>query len=123
MDINTISANIRRIRLVKGLSQENVANALHVSRLTYGELERGHKDISIKQLEEIAKVLETDIAILFDFPERAIFNQTNNEQAFAGYKTKHEHRDEGLIAHLKEEVISLRTQNSRLLDMLNRDKA
>ena len=121
MDINTISANIRRIRQIKGLSQENVADSLRVSRLTYGELERGHKDISIKQREEIAKVLETDMTVLFDFPERAIFNQTNNEQAFAGYKTKHEHRDEGLIAHLKEEVIFLRAEISRLLNR-NSDK-
>ena len=48
MDINTISENIRRIRQLKGLSQQNVADSLNLSRLTYGELERGRKDIGIR---------------------------------------------------------------------------
>jgi DNA-binding XRE family transcriptional regulator len=52
-----IGDKIRKFRGLKGLSQENMAEALKMSLLAYGDIERDKKDISLKRLDQIAKIL------------------------------------------------------------------
>jgi transcriptional regulator with XRE-family HTH domain len=57
---------IRNIRLVKGFSQENMADMLGISTTAYGDIERNKTDLSISRATEIAKVLEVSIVDLLD---------------------------------------------------------
>ena len=52
----TIGEKIRGIRTLKGLSQENMAEMLGLSLLSYGDIERGKKDVNMNRLEQIAKL-------------------------------------------------------------------
>lgn len=60
---------IRLIRLQRGLSQENMADLLHLSTTAYGDIERGKTELTLSRLSQIAQVLETTVvALISDEP-------------------------------------------------------
>jgi transcriptional regulator with XRE-family HTH domain len=61
-DINEeVGFNIRRIREQRRLSQEELATLAGLHRAYIGQIERGEKNIGLKNLERIAKALGVDI--------------------------------------------------------------
>ena len=66
-DINEeVGFNIRRIREERGLSQEELAALAGLHRAYVGQIERGEKNIGLKNLEKIAKALNVPIQVLLD---------------------------------------------------------
>jgi transcriptional regulator with XRE-family HTH domain len=65
-----ISANIKRLRTLKKLSQKEVATAINVAQGQYSVIESGKVIPTIPTLEKIAKVLEVDISELLKKPGR-----------------------------------------------------
>jgi len=61
-----VGFNIRKIREEKGLSQEKLGNLAGLHRAYVGQIERGEKNIGLKNLEKIAKALCIDIRVLVD---------------------------------------------------------
>ena len=59
--LQTIGQNIKRIRLLKGLSQENVADALNKSVNFISLVENGKTGLSIQTLIELCKVYANSI--------------------------------------------------------------
>ncbi|GAB2641913.1 hypothetical protein GCM10027035_39810 [Emticicia sediminis] len=57
---------IRQIRLLKGFSQENMADMLGISTTAYGDIERNKTELTISRATEIAKVLGVGIVDLID---------------------------------------------------------
>lgn len=55
---------VREIRLSKKLSQEDLAEKANVHRTYIGMVERGEKNISLKNIQKIAKALEVKIGEL-----------------------------------------------------------
>jgi len=61
-DINEeVGLNIRRIREKRGLSQEKLAALADLHRVYIGQVERGEKNIGLKNLEKIAKALGVNV--------------------------------------------------------------
>ncbi len=61
-DINKeVGFNIRRIREDRGLSQEKLAGLAGLHRAYVGQIERGEKNIGLKNLEKIAKALKVNM--------------------------------------------------------------
>lgn len=56
--------NVRRIRLAKGLSQEDLAHQVGVHRSFIGALERGERNPTLVSVERVADALGTDAADL-----------------------------------------------------------
>ena len=52
-----VGLRIRGIREEKGLSQEKLAGLADLHRAYIGQIERGEKNIGLKNLEKIAKAL------------------------------------------------------------------
>ncbi|MHC4104747.1 MAG: helix-turn-helix domain-containing protein [Planctomycetota bacterium] len=65
-DINKeVGFNIRRIREERGFSQETLAALAGLHRAYIGQIERGEKNVGLKNLVKIAKALEIDVKDLF----------------------------------------------------------
>jgi transcriptional regulator with XRE-family HTH domain len=61
-----IGLNITIIRERQGLTQENLAELAGLHRAYIGQIERGEKNIGLKNLEKIAKALKVNIKLLVD---------------------------------------------------------
>ena len=61
-----VGFNIRRIREERDLSQEELATLADLHRAYVGQIERGEKNIGLKNLEKIAKALNISIKVLLD---------------------------------------------------------
>ncbi|GAA4403439.1 hypothetical protein GCM10023187_19500 [Nibrella viscosa] len=55
---------IRRLRLQRGYSQENMADLLSLSTTAYGDIERGKTELTLSRLEQIADVLNLSVTEL-----------------------------------------------------------
>ena len=56
---------IRDLRKQQGLSQEGLADAIGIHRTYIGAVERGEQNISIENIERIAKELNVSLSDLF----------------------------------------------------------
>ncbi|MEE0929866.1 MAG: helix-turn-helix transcriptional regulator [Acutalibacteraceae bacterium] len=56
---------IKQIRLSKGISQEKFALSIEMDRTYYASVENGKRNISIVNIEKIAKGLEISLEELF----------------------------------------------------------
>ena len=67
MDIRKVfSQNLRRLRLERGLSQEELAHRAGIDRTYVSALERGVYSASITMLAKLAVVLEAEPSQLLD---------------------------------------------------------
>lgn len=65
---NKIANNIAKARTARGLTQEQVANFLGISRATYLNIESGKSKPNVSILERIANKLNVPVAEFFDEP-------------------------------------------------------
>lgn len=56
----TVGSNVRRIRLSRGLSQEELADELGVHRTYMGGVERGERNLTLKSVEKLAAQIDVD---------------------------------------------------------------
>lgn len=71
MNSETILNNLKRLRKEKGITQEEMANRLGISRVTYYSIENGKQELSIQKVDEIVKILNIT---LFDLIKSEIPN-------------------------------------------------
>ena len=57
--------HVRELRKQKGYSQEQLAEKAGLHRTYIGSIERGEQNVSVDNIEKIAKALKTSIATLF----------------------------------------------------------
>lgn len=112
-----IGEKIRKIRTIKGLSQDYVSNLLSISQAAYSDIENNKSKVNFERIQEIANIFELDINDLISFDENQVFNNTFNENS-SGYfnvkkvitetfdKEREAYIDQ--IKSLKEEVLYLR---------------
>ena len=65
-----LSENIRRLRNIKGLSQEALADLCELHRTYIGSVERGERNISIDNVERIASALGVNPSELLERGEK-----------------------------------------------------
>ena len=65
-----ISANIKRIRKIKNLSQKQVALEIGITQAQYSVIESGKTVPTIPTLQKISKVLEVDLYALIKEPNQ-----------------------------------------------------
>ena len=113
-----IGTKVRKLRELKGYSQEYVATQLKMVQTNYSKIERGEtKDMTVTRLEEIAKVLEVDPGTILNFDDKQVLNNTSNHQE-GGYSgnimyvkesfERERQQYQAQIKHLEEEVAFLR---------------
>ena len=66
MDVRSLVAwNLRRLRVLRNISQDDLALAAQIERAYVGHLERGNKNPTIVTLAKLADALECDITEFF----------------------------------------------------------
>jgi transcriptional regulator with XRE-family HTH domain len=73
-----IGDKIRKIRELRGFSQDSVARDLGIGQGSYSKIESGDTDLSYSRLEQIAQILKTTISELVNFDEERILNNYYN---------------------------------------------
>ena len=61
-----LGRNIRTIRIERGMTQEQLAKAAHMSRPYVGSIENGKKGTTIGTIAQIAKALDVSISELVE---------------------------------------------------------
>ena len=62
MDINTLfGANVKKRRLILGISQETLANRAGIDRTYIPDIEKGKRNVSLVIADKIAKALEVKL--------------------------------------------------------------
>jgi len=67
---DTLGRAVRRLRTDAGFSQEGFADACHLHRTYIGSVERGETNISLDNIERIARTLRLPVSRLFAEAER-----------------------------------------------------
>jgi transcriptional regulator with XRE-family HTH domain len=115
-----IGEKIRKIREMKGLSQEYLATELNISPQAFGKIEREETKLDFNRLSEIAKLLQVDPIDIINFDDSKIFNNTFNNHSpnNNNFIMNQDSSLEKIIPILQEEVIQLRKSNELLMRFL-----
>jgi len=70
----SINEKIRLVREAKGLTQEQMAEKLEISRNSYGDIERGDSDVKLSKLAKIAELFELKLSELVDLSDKGTVN-------------------------------------------------
>ena len=106
MDTEKIAKNIKKIRELRNFDQSYMAEQLEVSQTHYSRMEKGEKDIGIRQLKKIAKLLQVEWSVLekFDVEEcLSVFqqNKTTSTDNMHSASNGIDKKNLGYILHLE----------------------
>lgn len=115
-----VGEKIRKIRIIKGYSQEYIANLLEISQSAYSDIERGKTKINLERLSKVALIFELDVNYIMDFDENhfsAKTIQTNlkeidcdEEKIIVAFFNRERELYREQIINLKNEIIYLRSK-------------
>lgn len=76
-----IGGNIRKWRNLKGVKQKSLAGVLRVSEASMSNIENNLTDLSLRQLEDIAQVLDIPVENLFNDPQECYAAKAKKSKA------------------------------------------
>jgi hypothetical protein len=114
-----IGEKIRKIRNIRGYSQEYMGSRLSMSQNNYSRIELDQINLTLKTLSDIAGVLEIGTQELLNFNEAVLFGPVRTDE---GSQPKNTYVQGPLVSLLQEEIISLREDKKRLLTLLERNQ-
>jgi transcriptional regulator with XRE-family HTH domain len=76
----SVNEKIKLIREAKNLTQEQVAEKLGMCVNSYGDIERGERDIKLSRLEKIAELFEMKASELLDLTDKTVLNINLNKK-------------------------------------------
>ncbi|HLW09451.1 MAG TPA: helix-turn-helix transcriptional regulator [Fermentimonas sp.] len=110
--MKAVGNKIRKIRELKGFTQDYMALKLEMSQRAYSKLERDEIKLDWRRIEKISEILEIKPIDLVSFDDNWIFH---NSPQSGKIKTINNHFPEELkksyedrIKHLEEEILFLR---------------
>lgn len=102
---------IRRIREVKGFTQDFIASKIGISQNAYCKIEKGETKVDSDRLNAIATALEVDKETILNYNDNIIINNTNstNSGMFNNYYASQIEMFEKLLNE-KDKIISLKDE-------------
>ncbi len=116
-----VGENIKKVRELKGYTQEYMADRLGVSQRTYCSIEKENKKIDTERLQNIAEILEVSIFDLLNFNDRIFFSNNKCTHFGAGvamYSTVHSGTGEQLEKY-EEQMKEMRSEIHHLREQVN----
>lgn len=129
-----LNEKIRLLREMRGWSQEEMAEHIHMSKNGYAKIERGESKLNLDRLTQIAQAFDMDLVELINISEKGLiclFSENNSGTHYGNYYQGAEtiaaeneklqliiaHKDE-LLKQKENELIALRT----LVAVLQKEK-
>lgn len=107
-----IGDKIRKVRELKGFSQDFMAGKLEMSQRAYSKIENNDIKLDWGRIEDISKILEIEPTDLVSFDDSLVFNncvQSGKFQVFNNnFPDELKKSYEDRIAHLEQEVLFMR---------------
>lgn len=106
-----VKKRIKSLREEQSLSQEQMAEKLHMSASAYAKLERGETHLNLYKLEQIANIFKVDISELISPAQKNVFFVMNENGKDINYygdndvSAREIEKLELIIAH-KDEIIA-----------------
>lgn len=69
-----IGEKIRKIRELKGISRESIADDLNISSRSYADIENESVNITLRRLVDIANIFQCDLEEILSFSSNRFFN-------------------------------------------------
>jgi transcriptional regulator with XRE-family HTH domain len=66
-----VGTHVRRVRMERGISQEELADALGYHRTYLGGIERGERNLTLRSVERLADRLAVDVRVLLEKSEKS----------------------------------------------------
>ena len=107
-----IGDKIRKVRELKGFTQDYMASQLEMSQRAYSKIENNDIKLDWSRIENISKILNIEPIDLVSFDDNLVFNNcTNSGKAHImnnNFPDELKKSYEDRIAHLEEEVLFMR---------------
>jgi transcriptional regulator with XRE-family HTH domain len=113
-----ISQNIRKIRDLKGFSQEFIASQLSISQPAYCKIEQGKTQLSGDLLEKLARIMDVEEKWFEEFSDSIVFNNCSNSGNYNHYTINESiEKIEALYRNLCDEKDKRIQQLEKLLNL------
>ncbi|KAB1064071.1 helix-turn-helix domain-containing protein [Salibacter halophilus] len=114
-----VGNKIRKIRELKSLSQEHLADKLDMTVSGYSRIERDEVSVSLDKLSVISETLGVSIEELLSFDEKTVFNNFGNahDDSFT-YRSD----SEKLVEAYKSQIDFLKEEIKYLKSLINQEK-
>jgi transcriptional regulator with XRE-family HTH domain len=104
-----IGNRIRKLRLSKEYSQQNMADELNITSSAYSKIERGVTDTSISRLEAIAEILGVKPIYFYQEQSPIAHSQAEEQHKDIGYASKSDVEElTSLVRKIQREIASLK---------------
>ncbi len=114
--------NIKKIRMMKGYTQEYMADKLGIAQNTYSKYENNSEKLPFETIERIAEVLEVSLNEITSNDPIIINNQSSNKGAqgrIENYYSDQKDLFEKLIESKNREIESLTRQLEKMYEIIN----
>ena len=94
-----VANNIKEIRLQKSINQQVIADALNVDVAVISNIEKGKRDLKVKDLEKISNALGVSVIDLITYPKKfveVVSNEDEPVEAILQIKLKKDKKDQVL---------------------------
>lgn len=113
MDNLNIGHKIKKLRELKNLTQEHMANSIGISQGAYSRMELGETEITYSKLEKISEELGLKPEEIIAFNESVVFNVMNN-QTGNGLAINNSQLSEGEKNLYEQQILLLKEENTHL---------
>lgn len=102
--------NIREIRLQKGITQQVIADALNVDFSVVSNIEKGKRELKVKELDKIANALGVDLIYLFTYPKHYVAADSlqRNDSVSITFEVSPAKRDALLKMVMEDSVLNIK---------------
>ena len=102
----SIGKKIKQLRELRNYTQVHLAKEMGLSVGGYNKIETDKTDITLKRLDQIAKILDTDLPTILNFEERQVFNQSNFQDSAIGIIQKQQNFNENGLEEFYKKIKS-----------------
>jgi transcriptional regulator with XRE-family HTH domain len=113
MDNLKIGHKIKKLRELKNLTQEHMANSIGITQGAYSRMELGETEITYSKLEKISEELGMKPEEVIAFNESVVFNVMNN-QTGNGLVINNSQLSEAEKNLFEQQIILLKEENTHL---------